>query len=93
MRNWAQPLHLAPERVHFQIIPGEPVAALVAYAQTHAIDHLIVGARGDETANRLLGNVSYRVMLQAPCSVTVVRSRHPAPATTPVKRRKPRRAP
>ena len=27
MRNWAQPLHLAPEHVHFQIIPGEPVAA------------------------------------------------------------------
>ena len=90
MRNWAQPLHLAPERVHFQIIPGEPVAALVAYAQTHAIDHLIVGARGDETANRLLGNVSYRVMLQAPCSVTVVRSRRPATAP-PAKRRTPRR--
>ncbi len=89
MRNWAQPLRLAPERVHFQVIPGEPVAALVAYAQTHAIDHLIIGARGDEAVNRLLGNVSYRVMLQAPCSVTVVRSRRPAIA--PIRRRAPRR--
>lgn len=89
MRNWAQPLRLTAERAHFQAIPGEPAAALVAYARTHAIDHLIVGARDDETTTNLLGSVSYRAMLQAPCSVTVVRSRRPA--ATPVKRRKPRR--
>lgn len=74
MRNWAQPLHLRSERVHFQVIPGVPVAALIEYLQTHAIDHVILGARVKTGVDRLLGSVSYRVMRQAPCSVTVVRT-------------------
>lgn len=90
MRNWAQPLRLAPERVHFQVIPGDPVTALIAYVRTHAIDHLILGARGDETANHLLGSVSYRAMLQAPCSVTVVRSFRPTVAARPPRARRKR---
>ncbi len=80
MRNWAQPLHLRPERVHFQVIPGMPAAALVEYAQAHAIDHVILGAGAKAGVGRLLGSVSYRVMHQAPCSVTVVRTREPSPA-------------
>ncbi len=87
MRNWAQPLHLRPERVHFQVIPGAPVAALVEYAQAHAIDHVILGARAKAGVDRLLGSVSYRVMRHVPCSVTVVRTREPSPAKA-VKRRR-----
>ncbi len=87
MRNWAQPLHLRPERAHFQVIPGVPVAALVEYLQTHAIDHVILGAWAKAGVDRLLGSVSYRVMRQAPCSVTVVRAREPLPAAPGRRRR------
>jgi serine/threonine protein kinase len=87
MRNWAQPLHLRPERVHFQAIPGMPVAALVEYLQTHAIDHVILGARAKAGVDRLLGGVAYRVMRQVPCSVTVVRTREP-PAEPASRRRR-----
>lgn len=87
MRNWAQPLRLVPERVHFQVIPGVPAAALVEYARTHAIDHVILGARAKAGVDRLLGSVSYRVMRQAPCSVTVVRTREPSPAKAAKRRR------
>lgn len=89
MHNWAQPLHLVPEHVHFQVMPGAPVVALVDYARTHAIDHVILGARADGAADDLLGSVAYRVMRQAPCSVTVVRPRRAAPAPSR-RRRKPK---
>lgn len=89
MRNWAQPLHLPPERAHFLVLPGAPVAALVDYARLHAIDHVILGARADGAVDDLLGSVAYRVMRQAPCSVTVVRPRRVAPAP-PRRRRKPK---
>ncbi len=88
MRNWAQPLHLRPERVHFHVIPGAPVPALVEYAQAHAIDHVILGTRAKAGVDRLLGSVSYRVMRQAPCSVTVVRTREPQPPSVPGRRRR-----
>lgn len=89
MRNWAQPLHLPPERAHFQVAPGAPGAALVDYARLHAIDHVVLGARADGTAGDMLGSVAYRVMREAPCNVTVVRPPRRT-ATAQRRRRKPK---
>jgi serine/threonine protein kinase len=74
-RQWAQPLRLPPDRIFFQVIPGLPAAAIVEYAARHGVDQIILGARGSGTLRRVLGSVSSKVVAQAPCTVTVVRSR------------------
>ncbi len=75
MHNWAQPLRLPVERVFFQVLPGDPARTIGQYAARHAIDNIVLGARASSTVRRFLGSVSARVVAQAPCSVTVVRSR------------------
>jgi len=76
LNNWAQPLALAPERQYFQVIPaGDAASAIVDYARHHVIDYIIVGARASSALRRYLGSVSAKVVAEAPCTVTVVRSR------------------
>jgi len=75
MRHWAQPLKLAADRAFFQVLPGMPASALLGYARRHGIDSIVIGARGSSVLRRYLGSVSARVVAEAPCSVTVVRSR------------------
>lgn len=75
MRNWAQPLRLASPRLVFQILPGDPVRAIVNYAHQHQVDFIVVGARTSSALRQHLGSVSAAVAAQAPCSVTVVRTR------------------
>jgi nucleotide-binding universal stress UspA family protein len=75
MRNWAQPLRLPEARMVFQVLPGEPVRTLLGYARRHLVDHIIVGARGSSALRRHLGSISAAVAAQAPCTVTVVRTR------------------
>jgi nucleotide-binding universal stress UspA family protein len=81
MRHWAQPLHLPPSRAFFQIAVGDPGSEIVDYARRHLMDYIILGARGSSVARRFLGSVSSKVVAEAPCSVTVVRSRRDAPAS------------
>jgi serine/threonine protein kinase len=83
LHHWAQPLHLPAGRVVFQVIPGEPAGAIVAYARQHVVDHVVLGARGSSRLRRYLGSVSSAVTAQVPCSVTVVRTRRDVPAGTP----------
>jgi len=75
MRNWVQPLRLPASRAYFQISVGHPANAIVEYARHHVVDYIIMGARGSSTVRRFLGSVSAKVVAEAPCSVTVVRSR------------------
>jgi len=75
MRNWAQPLKLAPPRLVFQVLPGDPARAIVDYAHQHQVDLIVIGARASSALRRHLGSVSAAVAAQAPCSVTVVRTR------------------
>jgi serine/threonine protein kinase len=75
MRHWAQPLHLPEARMVFQVLTGEPVATLLGYARRHLVDQIIIGARGSSALRQHLGSVSAAVAAQAPCSVTVVRTR------------------
>ncbi len=75
MRNWAQALRLASPRLVFQVLPGDPARAIVNYARQHQVDLIVIGARASSALRRHLGSVSASVAAQAPCSVTVVRTR------------------
>lgn len=59
---------------HFQVIVGHPAEQLVRYAESHAIDHIVVGHRGHSMFERwLIGSVARQVIAYAHCAVTVVR--------------------
>jgi len=52
----------------------DPAAAILEYAVTNQIDHIVVGARAGFGLPRHLGSVSSRVVAEAPCTVTIVRT-------------------
>lgn len=57
----------------FKLEAPVPAAAILEYAVTNQVDHIIVGARANSGLRRYLGSVSSRVVAEAPCTVTVVR--------------------
>jgi nucleotide-binding universal stress UspA family protein len=66
----------ASVKTHFELLVGHPAEQIVRYAETHAIDHIIVGHRGHTLFERwLIGSVARQVIAHAPCAVTVVRDR------------------
>jgi nucleotide-binding universal stress UspA family protein len=59
---------------NFEIRVGHPAEQIVHFAETHHIDHIVMGHRGKTFIERwLLGSVSKRVMTYAHCTVSVVR--------------------
>lgn len=75
LRHWAGALGLPAERMRFHVLEGaHPAAALLDYAHRNQVDQIIIGARGSSVLRRILGSVSARVVTEAPCTVTVVRS-------------------
>ncbi len=89
LRHWARPLNLPEHRLTFHVLESSDIAhALIEHARSNAIDHLIMGARGITGVRRLLGSVSARVIAEANCTATVVRSRastrapEPSPGST-----------
>ncbi|HKE41422.1 MAG TPA: bifunctional serine/threonine-protein kinase/universal stress protein [Casimicrobiaceae bacterium] len=76
LRRWAKPLQLAEERVTYHVLESDkPAAAIVDYATMNEVDHVLLGAPRDGTPTRLFPGVCAVVAAQAPCTVTVVRSR------------------
>jgi nucleotide-binding universal stress UspA family protein len=76
LRHWARDLPAAGERITYHVIEAvDPAAALIEYARNNRVDHIVMGARGASPLRRLLGSVSARVVAEAPCTVTVVRTR------------------
>jgi serine/threonine protein kinase len=75
LRNWAEPLGLPPERLSYHVIESnDPVAALLEYARSNQVEHVVIGAPPADVP--LKGTfVSTRVAAEATCSVTVVRPR------------------
>jgi len=85
LKHWAEPLHLAEGKVTFHVLDAFDAAdAIIDYARTNYVDHIVMGARANSTMRTLLGSVSGEVAAQAPCSVTVVRTRRGAAAQTDV---------
>jgi len=76
LRHWSAPLQLPEARLTHHVLEAiDPAAALVEFAEQNRVDHLVMGARSDSMARRVLGSVSAEVARDAPCSVTVVRVR------------------
>ena len=76
LRHWAEPMALPEERVSFHVLEANSVAgALLDYAETNNVDHLVLGASADGLGRRVLGSTSAEIARSAPCSVTVVRPR------------------
>ena len=51
----------------------DPADAVLEFARTNHVDHIVLGARQNSLTRSLLGSVSAEVAGQAPCTVTVVR--------------------
>ncbi|HEY6104976.1 MAG TPA: bifunctional serine/threonine-protein kinase/universal stress protein [Anaeromyxobacteraceae bacterium] len=77
LRHWAEPLHLPPEKISFHVlVSGDAAGALLEYARANQVDHLVIGTPPPDVPLRaLLGTVATKVVAEAPCTVTVVRSR------------------
>lgn len=79
MKHWAQPLTQFTDRITYQVIEApDPAAAIVNYARTNRVDHIVIGSRGSSTMRRYLGSVSTQVVAEAPTTVTVVKLPMPA---------------
>jgi len=60
---------------HAEVVVGHPAEQLLRYAETHDVDHIIVGNRGRSLFERLLlGSIARQVVAHAPCNVTIVRA-------------------
>lgn len=78
----AQRILAGPRTVTTRLVDGDPRTALVAFAETHATDLIVLGARGlGAVAAFLLGSVSLGVARDAPCPVLVCKG-SPRPIET-----------
>jgi nucleotide-binding universal stress UspA family protein len=74
LRHWAEPLKLADQRVTVHVLAAvDPASAILEFAQSNHVNHIVLGARQDSLMRALLGSVSAKVAAEAPCTVTVVR--------------------
>ncbi|MCW0180637.1 MAG: bifunctional serine/threonine-protein kinase/universal stress protein [Zavarzinia sp.] len=76
LRHWARPLELPDASVTFHVLEStSPADAILEYARSNHIDHIVMAARERSAMRSLLGSVSGEVAAEAPCTVTVVRAR------------------
>jgi serine/threonine protein kinase len=77
LQHWARPLELPAHRVTYHVLEApDPADAIIDYARTNRVDHIVVGCRGLSGLRRYLGSVSTRIVAEAPCTVTVVKVPH-----------------
>ena len=61
-------------KASFVVLVGHPAEQIVHYAETHGVDHIVLGHRGKTLFRRwLIGSTSKQVMHYAHCTTTVVR--------------------
>lgn len=76
LKDWAEPLKLAENRLTVHAIEAiDPAAAILEFVEVNRVDHILIGARQNTLMRKLLGGVSAKVAAEAPCTVTVVRAR------------------
>ena len=74
LQHWARPLDLPGRRVSFHVLEApDPAAAILEYARSNRVDHIVIGSRGASSLRRFMGSVSTQVVAQAACTVTVVK--------------------
>jgi nucleotide-binding universal stress UspA family protein len=76
LRTWAAPLGLGPAQASFHVLEASaPAEALLGFARQNRVDHVVLGAPARDIPLRgLLGTVATQVALEAPCTVTLVRT-------------------
>lgn len=75
LKHWARAIPIAPERITYHVLEStDPAGQLIDCARHNRVDHIVMGAHGSSMLRRYLGSVSARVVAEAPCTVTVVRS-------------------
>lgn len=84
LRHWMQNLKIGKSRINYYVTEGNIAEEIINYAKHHVVDHIVIGARGSSTFRRFMGSVSTRVCAEAPCSVTVVRTRRDLPSKSEV---------
>jgi serine/threonine protein kinase len=79
MRQWAQGVDLEGRQVSFHVLEDSDVAhALVQYARSNGVNLLILGAATHGLKyQRLVATVPVRVVMEAPCSVMLVKQSLP----------------
>lgn len=76
LKYWAEPLHLPDHKMTYHVLEAiDPADALLDYAQSNHVDHIVMGARAQSFQRKILGSVSAAVASRAPCTVTIVRPR------------------
>ncbi|MBI1243870.1 MAG: protein kinase [Alphaproteobacteria bacterium] len=76
LRHRADELKLDPARITFHVLEATaPADAILEYVVANRVDHVVLGARTKSLRKSLLGSVSAAVAAQAPCTVTIARSR------------------
>ena len=76
LKDWAEPLKLAENRLTAHVIEAiDPAGAILEFAEANRVDHIVIGARHNSLMRKLLGSVSAKVAAEASCTVTVVRAR------------------
>jgi nucleotide-binding universal stress UspA family protein len=74
LRHWASPLKLDESRLTVHVLEAiDPAAAILQFAESNHVDHIVIGARQNSLKRTLLGSVSAKVAAEADCTVTVVR--------------------
>ena len=69
-------MNLAQGRITYHVLEAiDPADKILDYARVNNVDHIVMGARTNSTMRKILGSVSGKVAMEAPCSVTVVRNR------------------
>jgi eukaryotic-like serine/threonine-protein kinase len=76
LKDWARPMKLNQGRITYHVLEAvDPADTLLDYARVNNVDHIVMGARANSTMRKILGSVSGKVAMEAPCTVTVVRVR------------------
>ena len=65
---------LATVEYDVEAVAGKPSREIVAFAEDHDVEHIVIGSHGRSGPSRvLLGSVAERVVRRAPVGVTVIR--------------------
>lgn len=62
------------EHVKSEMVRGHTYRSIIDYAQSHAIDCIVIGSHKPGLSDYLLGSTAARVVRHAPCAVHVYRS-------------------
>jgi len=75
LRHWGLPLGLGDGRITHHVLESpDPAAAILEFAASNHVDHIVIGCRGSSSLRRYLGSVSSQVVAESVCSVTVVKT-------------------